>query len=144
MSLVWAVKTCRKRSHADVCSWPQADLRGDEMHGRPAEHAQYLIGIAGRRDSALRDGNDLDAANEIYKVKLAVAVAPQMQKSTALLSVELEAFEIAEAALPSGNTPEFKPIAECGGELSLSALALGAERDHVVENGSAKGVEPDR
>lgn len=105
------------------------------MHSRLAKHPKHLISIVGRRDHAQRDGNDLDAVNEVYKVELAVAVAPQMEEAAALLRVELKAFEIAKIALLSGNTLEFEPLTERGGELSLSASASGEERIHVVEIG---------
>ena len=71
------------------------------MQGRVTQEAQHLVSIGSRHDHAQCDRNDLDTANVVYKVKLAVAAAPQMEKAAAPLRVELEAFEIAEIALSS-------------------------------------------
>ena len=105
------------------CSWPKAGLRAAEVNSCLAQDAEHFVSVAGRRDHAQCDRNDLNTANVVYKVKLAVAAAPQIEKAAAPLRVELEAFEIAEIALPSGNILKFKLIPEGGGELRLCALA---------------------
>ncbi len=111
------------RSVTNGCTWPKSGLRGNEVQGRVTEDAQHLINIGSRGDHPHCDRNDLDTANVVYKVKLAVAAAPQMEKAAAPIRVELEAFEIAEITLPSSNILEFKLIPEGGSELSLSELA---------------------
>jgi len=110
------------------------------MSSRLAQHANYLISISVRREQAQPDWNDLDAAKVVYKVKLAGAATPQMEKAAAPLRVELEAFEIAEIAVLRGDLLELELIPEGGSELNLSTQALSEQGIHRFRSRMINGL----
>jgi len=60
------------------------------VQSRLTQLAKDLVNFSNRRDHAPCERDDLDTANVVYKVKLAAAVASEIQKAAAPLSVQLK------------------------------------------------------